>query len=216
MKNQMGMISAVVLGSLLALCGCAAETTDDDADDGVTASGDVTATDDAAEADGAPALEDEALPDPEEEVASTQDALNGWTSWTSEEYPPVGCGPALVDAVACNGWCCDNIALGCQPVNATLSYATTWTSYFSEEGTNYRYCPSGAWMTGIACNGWYCDNISLQCTYAYNVTPANCYWTGWMSEESGSLYFGVGYYARGVQCNGAYCDNKRFYVCQMY
>src|SRR6185503_20152266 len=151
-----------------------------------------------------------------EHVASTEQAIySGWTPWTSEEYPPISCDSAsLMSAFQCSGSYCDNIRAYCQPTGGTLG-GSYWTSYFSEEGTNFRYCSPGYWVTGVSCAGAYCDNISLQCSYIGNKTPVHCYWTGWISEENGGyLSFGSGNYMRGVQCSGAYCDNKSFYVCQ--
>lgn len=151
----------------------------------------------------------------EETVGSTEQAIiSGWTSYTSEEYAPVGCdGSSLASWYGCSGSYCDNNRLYCQPTAGSRG-DSYWTTYFSEESTNYRYCNSGYWVTGISCKGSYCDNIALQCSRMYNVSPRNCYWTGWLSEENGTLSFGAGYYARGAQCSGRYCDNKRFYVCQ--
>jgi hypothetical protein len=150
------------------------------------------------------------------DIASTQQAVTlGWTAYTSEEYAPIVCDSAsLMNSVQCSGSYCDNIRAYCQPTGGSVG-PSSWSSYFSEESTNYRYCASGYWVTGIACSGSYCDNISIQCTRIYNVSTLNCYWTGWVSEEGGgTLSFGYHYYARGVQCHGSHCDNKRFYVCQ--
>jgi hypothetical protein len=205
MRNSRAIDLALVLAGFFALGGCVVEPIDGGAGD------EADVSDDGAPANGA-------REDAEENVASVEQAVySGWTAYTSEEYPPVSCDAgSVVDVAQCSGWYCDNISLSCHPSYRSPG-PTTWTSYFSEEGTNYRYCPSGAWLSGIACSGWYCDNIALQCTTLYSTTAANCYWTGWMSEEGGgTLFFGIGYYARGVQCDGAYCDNKRYYVCQMY
>ena len=150
------------------------------------------------------------------DVGSTQQAVTvGWTPYTSEEYPPIICDSgSLMNRVQCSGSYCDNIRAYCQPSGGTTG-ASTWTSYFSEESTNYRYCSSGYWVTGIACQGSHCDNISLQCTQIFGVSTIDCHWTGWISEESGgTLSFGSSYYPRGVQCHGSKCDNKRFYVCR--
>jgi hypothetical protein len=150
------------------------------------------------------------------EIANTQQAISiGWTAYTSEEYAPIVCDSgSLMNQVQCQGSNCDNIRAYCQPSGGTVA-ASYWTSYFSEEGTDYRYCNAGYWVTGISCTGDYCDNISLQCTRINGISAINCYWTGWMSEEGGGvLAFGYKYYPRGVQCDGDYCDNKRFYVCQ--
>jgi hypothetical protein len=150
------------------------------------------------------------------DLSSTQQAVyNGWTAYTSEEYAPVVCdSAALVNRAQCRGRYCDDIRAYCQPTAGTVG-ASYWTTYFSEEGTDYRYCNAGYWVTGFSCSGDYCDNISLQCTYIYGISAKNCYWTGWHSEEGGgTLAFGNQYYARGAQCDGSNCDNKRYYVCQ--
>lgn len=153
----------------------------------------------------------------EEDIASTEQALySGWTAYVSEEYAPIGCDSgSLMSAVQCTGAYCDNTRAYCQPTNSVLG-GSYWTSYFSEESTNYRVCAGGYFVTGMACKGAYCDNLSLQCSYVSNHSATNCYWTGWVSEEGGgTLSFGNGYYIQGAQCSGAYCDNKRFYVCQL-
>ncbi|WNG48319.1 hypothetical protein F0U60_32460 [Archangium minus] len=165
---------------------------------------------------GVGAAEDETDGEETTSLATTQQAIySGWTPYTSEEYAPISCdGGSLISAVQCSGSNCDNIRIYCQPAGGVRGNSY-WTTYFSEEGTNYRYCNYGAWVTGIACSGSYCDNISLQCSYMSNFSEKNCYWTGWMSEENGGyLGFGSGYYAVGVQCGGGNCDNKRYYVCQ--
>lgn len=143
----------------------------------------------------------------------SQLGIQGWSSYTSEEYLYAYCGSSMVNGTQCQGSYCDNIRLYCQSSGLSAN-GTAWTTYFSEEGTNYRYCPAGSWVTGLSCKGSNCDNIALQCIY-FNATPKNCYWTGWMSEENGGqLFFGAGYFVRGAQCSGSYCDNKRYYVCQ--
>lgn len=140
---------------------------------------------------------------------------NGWTPWTSEEYPPVGCDPgSLVGEFGCSGGWCDNVRLDCVPTGQSAG-GSSWTSYFSEEGTNYRQCAEGAWMTGIACKGGWCDDVAIQCTSYPNITAKDCYWTGWISEEGGgTLTFGPGFYARGALCGGSRCDNMRFLICR--
>ncbi|HWA72985.1 MAG TPA: hypothetical protein VG937_11640 [Polyangiaceae bacterium] len=151
----------------------------------------------------------------EESVGSVaQKVVNGYTSWTSEEFPPLVCdGASLIDEMNCSGSNCDNMRAYCTPSGGTRG-SSTWTSYFSEEGTNYRYCGANQWVTSIACTGGYCDNISLLCTTISGVTPRDCHWTGWMSEENGgALYFGFHYFMRGAQCSGSNCDNLRYYVC---
>lgn len=140
---------------------------------------------------------------------------SGWTPYTSEEYPPIGCDPgSMVNGARCTKSYCDNIGLLCAPTGAAAG-SSYWTPYFSEEGINRQFCGDRHWVSGLACKGSYCDNIALLCTYYPSVTPRNCYWTGWMSEEGGgTLSFGPGFYARGAQCDRSFCDNKRYYVCQ--
>lgn len=159
---------------------------------------------------------DDATDGEEANVASTQEAIySGWTPYTSEENPPIICDNAsLMSAVQFSGRYSDNVRAYCSPTSGTLG-SSYWTSYFSEEGTNYRFCDWGYWVTGLSCTGGYCDNVALQCSYIGNVTATSCYWTGWMSEENGGyLGFGAGYYMRGAQCSGSNCDNMRFYVCR--
>lgn len=158
------------------------------------------------------ALEDESVDVGEKSFA----VLNGWTPYTSEEYAPISCsGSGIFKAVQCSGAYCDNIRAYCGSTAGTRG-STTWTSYFSEEGTNYRFCAANQWVTGLACRGKYCDEVALQCSAFTGVTPSACVWTGWISEEGGGyLDFGAGYFARGMQCSGAYCDSKRWYVCRL-
>jgi hypothetical protein len=172
---------------------------------------------------GVPEQEDTA-PSAENDIKSTEQAMSsvgpmtywGWTPYTSEEYPPIACDSnSLMAAVQCSGDYCDNTRAYCEPTVGSRGSSSYWTSYFSEEGTNYRICDPGYWVTGLSCTGDYCDNTSLQCSRMENITRVNCYWTGWVSEENGgTLWFGNGYYIRGAQCSGDYCDNKRFLVCQ--
>lgn len=150
------------------------------------------------------------------EISETSAAvINAWTPYTSEENPPIVCdGVSAFSQVQCSGSNCDNTRAYCRGARGTRG-TSTWTSYFSEEGTNYRFCGSNQWVTGLSCQGDYCDNTSLQCTTFTGVSPTNCYWTGWISEEGGGLLnFGSGYFARGAQCDGGHCDSKRWYVCQ--
>jgi hypothetical protein len=201
-------IVSLVLGSGLLFGACAVDTTDADTTDADTTDADTTDADTTDAEDRTKGLE--------ENVESTEQAIySGWTSFTSEEYPPIICDSAsLMNSFQCSGSYCDNIRAYCQPTSGSLG-SSYWTSYFSEEGTNYRFCNPGFWVTGLSCTGGYCDNISLQCSYIGNKTPVSCYWTGWISEENGgTLSFGNGYYMRGAQCNGSNCDNMRFYVCQ--
>jgi hypothetical protein len=155
--------------------------------------------------------------DEDEDLQSTEQAVySGWTFATSEEYPPYGCdGASLVNGVRCTGGYCDNVALYCVPTGGARG-GSFWTTYFSEEGVNYRYCAYGQYITAVSCRGGWCDNVALQCTYIANITRGDCHWTGYISEEyGGTLYFGTGYYAVGARCAGAYCDNMSFYVCRV-
>jgi hypothetical protein len=138
-----------------------------------------------------------------------------WSPSTSEEYPPLtSYEPNLINAFKCSGHYCDNLRIRNHNVNVDYN-SSYWTSYFSEEGTNYRTCAGSRFMTGLACNGRYCDNLSLQCT-STNKTKGYCYWTPYFSEEAPYLYLWPGYYAAGMRCSGSYCDNKSIYACHAY
>jgi hypothetical protein len=140
-------------------------------------------------------------------------APKAWTGFTSEENPPLECSAGtLVRGAECQGSYCDNIRIDC--VSAAGTYGqSSWTSYFSEEGTNSRTCPSGEWVTGIACQGRYCDNIALECTEVIGSSAGSCSWTSAYSEEDGPYQAGSGRFVRGVRCTGRYCDNLAYYVC---
>lgn len=145
--------------------------------------------------------------------------ISGWTRYTSEEFPPITCEQtSMITALGCAGRYCDNVRIYCTPTGLAGG-DTSWSSYFSEEtggAGNRRFCGDRQWMVGVACRGRYCDDVSIQCRYFANTAPTGCYWTGWISEEGGgTLYFGLGYYARGMECQGSYCDNKRLYVCRL-
>lgn len=133
------------------------------------------------------------------------------TGSVSEEDPPAACdiGDAVY-AATCSGSYCDNTRLYCDETNHPVS-SRNWSSYFSEEGTNYRECGSNQIMTGISCAGSYCDNNSIECSTIPR-TRYNCQWVGPYSEEQGYRYFG-GKYASGMWCTGSYCDNHYYYVC---
>ena len=161
-------------------------------------------------------------PDPEAEAATSEEVgtaseaiTNGWTSETSDGLSPVSCDSGnAMSAFHCKGEYCDNLQGYCQSLG-TYSTTSYWTSYFSEERTNYRYCGYGDFVTGVACTGGYCDNVSLQCSHLNGKTWGSCYWSGFISEEgSGSIYFPPGYYIAGAKCTGDSCDNMAFYYCQ--
>jgi hypothetical protein len=133
------------------------------------------------------------------------------TAAVSEEDPPAAC--AFGDAVSgatCYGDYCDNTKLTCASTQFPV-YNRYWTSNFSEEGVNYRYCGATEIMTGISCAGSYCDNVSMECTNIGR-TRNNCYWAGPYSEEQGFASFG-GRYVNGMLCTGSNCDNHYYYVC---
>lgn len=133
------------------------------------------------------------------------------TGAVSEEDPPATCNSGdAVYAASCYGSYCDNTRLYCAETNYPVSYRY-WTSYFSEEGTYYRYCGANEIMTGIACSGGYCDNVSIECSGIPN-RRSNCQWIGRHSEEQGYFYFG-GKYVSGMYCTGSNCDNHYYYVC---
>lgn len=142
-------------------------------------------------------------------------AVSNWSPRTSEEFPPLTArNGQLVSGMYCGGSYCDNIYLGYQSVPGVNFTTNAWTSYFSEEGTNFRVCSGNAYVTGLSCRGSYCDNISLQCTTVSGRNRGSCYWTPYFSEEAGYNYLPDGYYAAGVRCTGSYCDNKSIYACR--
>jgi len=75
----------------------------------------------------------------------------------------------------------DNLNLYCQPLNSATCETDThavWTSWFSEEKPNYKYCPTGYLLRGIQCHGGWCDNKRLLCQkikFAKVVCPAGKY-----------------------------------------
>ena len=184
----LSLFAVTLAGVALAGLGCAVETTPDDETD---------------ESDGA-------------QIGAARQAISqGWTNWTSEEYPPIGCdsGSGMTD-FQCRGSYCDDIRAYCGSTGGTVG-SSYWTSPFSEEGSAKAVCSSGYWVTGMSCTGRYCDNVALQCTALGGISEKNCYWTGWVSEENGgTLSFGTGYFMRGARCSGRYCDNMSFLVCQ--
>ncbi len=165
-------------------------------------------------------LSEEAPPLPAEKgdvSLATTGIINGWSSLTSEEYAPIGCGAAnLISSMRCTGSYCDNVAAYCQPTTATFG-DVAWSSYFSEEGTYYRTCGTGYWMTGLVCRGGNCDDISIQCTRVTNRSTGACRWADrTFSEEFPNQYDLLsGWYVRGLACTGSRCDNLRVYECQM-
>jgi hypothetical protein len=170
---------------------------------------------------GGAASEDELPPDPVENAVDYSDfaqgVINGWTISTSEEFQPIGCGAGnLINQMGCSGSYCDNVGAYCSSTGTTFG-DTSWTSYFSEEGTNYRTCSAGWWMTGLVCRGSNCDDISIQCTQVTNRGTGSCRWADrQFSEEFPNTYsLPSGWYARGLACTGSRCDNLRVYECQL-
>jgi len=139
-------------------------------------------------------------------------AALAYDTWTvSEEDPPATCNIGdAISAATCYGSYCDNTKLSCDETNYPV-YDRSWSTNFSEEGTNYRFCGAQQIMTGISCSGRYCDNVSIECSTIPR-TRYNCQWVGPYSEEQGFAYFG-GKYANGMGCTGSYCDNHWYYVC---
>jgi len=148
-------------------------------------------------------------------VTSAQ-ADSGWSSRTSEEYPPLTVSNLhLIDAFFCSERYCDNLYIRKAHINRQFG-TNYWSGYFSEEGTNFRTCAGNAFMTGVSCKGSYCDNISIQCTTLQNTTKNHCAWTPYFSEEAAYNYLPTGTYAAGMRCQGRYCDNKSIYACHMH
>ncbi|KYF74779.1 hypothetical protein BE17_20025 [Sorangium cellulosum] len=153
-----------------------------------------------------------------EEVGTAADAItNGWMPETSDGWAPIACDSGnAISAFRCRGSDCDNIKGYCSSLG-TYNTSTYWTTYFSEESTNWRTCNAGDFVTGFACTGSYCDNVSLQCSHLNGKTWGTCYWSGFISEENGgTIYFPPNYYIAGAKCDGDHCDNMAFYYCQAY
>lgn len=166
----------------------------------------------------APAEIDEVVADNDdvENAAESDDQFRSWTGYTSEETPPLICpwGEA-VQGAHCTGRYCDNTSLYCTSTGRGSGFST-WTPYFSEEGSGSGDCVGAdMWMTGIGCQGSYCDNVSMLCSQFIGTWTGSCWWSGWYSEEQPPFYASWGYYIKGIKCSGKYCDNKRYRYCQM-
>jgi hypothetical protein len=172
----------------------------------------------AAAATAATAAEEGPPPDLKSAPAGTPapSAVSIWSLLTSEELPPLTAfNGYLISAMRCNGDYCDNVALGYEPVFGSNHTTNGWTSYFSEEGTNWRTCDGNGFMTGISCQGSYCDNVSLQCSQVIGRNKGSCAWQPWFSEEAPAVsYLPQGYYAAGLACRGSYCDDLAIFACQ--
>ena len=135
-----------------------------------------------------------------------------WTVYTTDGSPPVTCPVgSLVTGFQCRGSRCDDVRLKCQPQTGHTLNSRTWTSYFSEESTNYRRCTS--FMSGLSCTGAYCDNMSMECTSSTRV-PSSCVWSGYFSEEDPAFEAPTGTFIRALQCSGTSCDNVRAEYCR--
>lgn len=139
-----------------------------------------------------------------------------WTAWTTDGASPIASASSFqIHGFRCRGRYCDDMGL----LNAESGYTQTsswWTSYFSEEGTNYRVCGNNGFVTGIRCTGDYCDNVSLRCSQLDNGgVRTYCYWTAPVSEEDGGTFIAPqSMYVAGARCSGRYCDNMSLYLCQ--
>lgn len=148
-------------------------------------------------------------------VTASSKYVSIWSPETSEESPPLTASNGqLISAMQCRGGYCDNVRLGYENIAGINHTTNSWTSYFSEEGTNYRTCGANSFMTGISCRGGYCDDVSLQCTVATGKNRGSCKWMPWFSEEAQYSYLEPGYYAAGLACRGRYCDDFSIYACQ--
>jgi hypothetical protein len=136
-----------------------------------------------------------------------------WGGWFSEEDPPYAAPSGyLIRSWDCRGSYCDEQRLDAIFVGGSHGNAS-WTSLFSEEPTNYRYCYGDEWLTGAQCVGSYCDQLRLECTEVAGHLGSSCEWSGGYSEEDGPFSAGYNRYLKGVQCKGSYCDQKRYYHC---
>lgn len=141
-----------------------------------------------------------------------------WTGVTSDEYLPVMCvSGRLVGGVECSGSYCDNVRIDClPPLQSGLTFgSSSWTGWFSEEGTNYRTCGATQWMTGFQCDDDYCDNVSIQCTEVPGASAQGCSWSAYYSEENGAYHALPGRFVRGVRCRGSFCDQMSYLTCTL-
>lgn len=149
-------------------------------------------------------------------VASADHVFDFMSPRTSDEYPPITSpNRYLINRMQCIGSYCDDIRVQNVRANRTYNHSR-WSSYFSEEGVNYRTCSGSEFMTGVACKGGNCDDVSIQCTELLNTTRGSCEWSAAFSEEAGySPTLLPGYYAAGLMCTGSRCDNLQIYSCRL-
>ncbi|WP_437941110.1 hypothetical protein [Sorangium sp. So ce341] len=138
-------------------------------------------------------------------------APKAWTGWTADDLAPVTC-PAgrIARGADCDGSACEYLRLDCVPVSGLVLGESSWSDWFSEEGSAYRKCAADEWLTGIACDGGDCDNISLQCTRSVNASANAGSWSAYYSEEDSYYRAPTGRYLRGVRCTGGDCDNMSY------
>ena len=140
-----------------------------------------------------------------------------YSRWFSEENGGYsGRQVTPVAGISCNGDFCDNKRLAAVNLNgaSVVNNSRSWTSWFSEEGRNYRYCPSNMVMNEVQCSGGHCDNMRLQCgtlKSGYRVNRSKTKTVGYFSEEQGTRYCPDGYCIYGLQCSGSRCDNIKLH-----
>lgn len=145
--------------------------------------------------------------------------FNGfWTSFTSEEHPPLSCPSGyVVDAMQCTGSNCDNIALHCGQIS-TASTPGPFSGFISEEPPNNNVeCGSNQFMVGVACSGRFCDNMAIQCASFTNRTRDDwsCFWSAFFSEEQRFGNTPDGYGVAGIWCKGGFCDDISMLQCRV-
>lgn len=147
-------------------------------------------------------------------VAETGGMAYEWGQWFSEEDPASTCRTnSLLTGVQCTGWYCDAMQLECHPGVGTLGQSS-WSTWFSEEGTSWRICDGNRFVSGMTCSGGWCDNLSLECTEtSANPAAHTCIWSGYFSDTDPAFLAPGGYAVKGVQCSGANCTSMRYYYC---
>lgn len=103
-----------------------------------------------------------------------------------------------------------------------MNNSNHWTQWFSEEGQNYRYCPSDMVMNEVQCKGGFCDNMRLKCGTLKNgyrvnrskTKPVEMVKTNISPKKVPIITDGYcpdGYYIYGLACSGPYCDNIKLH-----
>lgn len=155
---------------------------------------------------------DELAAEEEEQIETRSSAIVSATPWFSEEQSAVYCpqGTAMM-GIRCSGRFCDNVSMYCDDYPG-LTGASYWTTYFSEEGSNYRACANDEVVTGMQCAYRFCDRIRFRCTRTTQ-SLGSCAWSGQISEENSPLIGSSGRFVQGISCRGSYCDNKQLLYC---